>query len=79
MKYEGQGFIKTISKQMFLYKWPFFAICVFIFHKSEVLTVILRCLMSLNLDQVKSYGLKCSLRPHSSSVNSKKVAIDNDK
>ena len=43
-------YIKTVSKQMFLYKWPlydhfwpFFAICVCIFHKTEVLMVILRC------------------------------------
>ena len=30
----------------------FFAICVFIFHKTEVLTVILRSLTGLNLDWV---------------------------
>ena len=38
----------------------FFAICIFIFHKTEVRTVILRCLMGLNLNWFKSYGLKCS-------------------
>ena len=53
-----------------------FAICVFIFHKTEVLTVILRCLTGLNLDWFKSYGLRCSLRLHASSANSKKKATD---
>ena len=54
----------------------FLAMYVFIFHKTEVLTVILRCLTGLNLDWVKSYGLRCSLRPNASSANSKKIAID---
>ena len=53
-----------------------FAICVFIFHKTEVLTVILRCLTGLNLDWVKSYGIRCSLRPCASSANSQKIATD---
>ena len=47
-----------------------------IFHKTEVLTVILRCLMGLHLDWVKSYGLRCSLRLHASSANSQKIASD---
>ena len=38
----------------------FFAMCIFKFHKTEVQTVILRCLMGLNLNWFKSYGLKCS-------------------
>ena len=54
----------------------FFTTRVFIFHKTEVLTVILRYLMGLNLDWVKSYGLRCSKRPCECSVNSKKVATD---
>ena len=54
----------------------FFAICVFIFHKTEVLTVILRGLTDLNLDWVKSYGLRCSLRPRASSANPQKIATD---
>ena len=37
----------------------FFAICIFIFHKTEVQTVILRCLMGLYLNWLKGYGLKC--------------------
>ena len=68
---------------MFLYKWPlydkywpFFAMCVNIFHKTEVLTVILRWLMGLNLDWFKSYGLRCNLRQHASSANSQKMATD---
>ena len=32
--------------------------CMFIFHKNEVQTVILRCLMSLNLNWFKSYDTK---------------------
>ena len=60
------GLLKTVYKWMFLY----------IFHKTEVPTVILRCLTGLNLDWVKSYGLRCSLRPHASSANSKKIATD---
>ena len=55
----------------------FFAICVFIFNKTEVVTVVLRCLMGLNLDWDKSYGLRCSLRPHASSANSQKITTDN--
>ena len=77
--------LKSVYKWMFLYKcplydhsWPFFRhMCVCIFHKTEVLTVILRCLMGLNLDWVKSYGLKCSLRHRASSANSQKIATDN--
>ena len=58
-------FLKTDRKWMSLYKWPlynlfwpFFAICMFIFHKIEVLTVILRCLTGLTYDWVKSYDPK---------------------
>ena len=65
------------------YKWHcttisghFFTICMFIFHKTEVQTVILRCLMSLNLDWFKSYGLRCSLRPRASLANSQKISTD---
>ena len=70
-------------KWMFLYKWPmydylcpFFAICMFIFHKTEGLMVILRCLTGLNLDWLKSYGLRCSLRPHASSANFQNIVTD---
>ena len=38
------------------------AIRMFIFHKTEVMMVILRCLTGLNLDWFKSYGLRCSRR-----------------
>ena len=54
----------------------FFAICMFIFHKTEVQTVILRCLTGLNLNWFKSYGLRCNLRPKVSSANSQKIATD---
>ena len=36
----------------------FFANGMFIFHKTEIQTVILRCLMSLNLNWYKSYDKK---------------------
>ena len=39
--------------------WPFFANCMFIFQKTEIQTVILRCLTSLNLNWYKSYDTKC--------------------
>ena len=55
-------YVKTVSKWMSLYKWPlydlsglFFDICMFIFHKTEVLTVILRCLIGLTYDWFKNY------------------------
>ena len=54
----------------------FFAICMFIFHKTEVQTVILRCWMGLNLNWFKSYGLRCHLRPCASLANSQKIATD---
>ena len=47
---------------------------MFIFHKTEVQKVILRCLTGLNLDWFKSYGLRCSLRLRASSANSQKIA-----
>ena len=49
---------------------------MFIFHKTEVQTVILRWWMGLNFDCFKSYGLRCSLRPRASSANSQKIATD---
>ena len=53
----------THKWQLYDHFWPFFAICIFIFHKTEVQAVILRCLTGLNLDWVKSCGLRCSLMP----------------
>ena len=73
------GNLRTVSKRMSLYKTcsgHFFATCVFIFHKTQVLTVNLRGLTGLNLDLVKSYGLRCSLRPRASSANSQKIATN---
>ena len=63
------GVIKTDSKWMFLINDRFTAISghffpyVFIFHKTEVQMVILRCLTSLYLNWFKSYDKKrkCSL------------------
>ena len=53
-----------------------FAICIFIFHKTEVQTVILRCLTGLNCNWFKSYGLRCSRRLRASSVNFWKMSSD---
>ena len=73
--------LKSVRKWMLLFyncyktvSGHFFAICIFIFHKTEVQTVILRCLMGLNCNWFKSYGLRCSRRPRASSVNFWKVA-----
>ena len=40
----------------------FLANCINIFHKTEVLTVILMCLMGQNLNWFKIYDTKCTLR-----------------
>ena len=55
----------------------FFAKCMFIFNKTEVLTVILRCLAGLNLDWFKNYGLRCSLRSCACSAKSQKRQLIN--
>ena len=69
--------MKVTPKWLFYnHLWSFVAICTFIFHKAEVQTVILRCLMGLNFNWFKSYGLRCSLRPRTSSVNSQKIVTD---
>ena len=75
--------IKSDWKRMSLFKWqcydhfwPFFAICIFIFHKTEFQTILLRWLTCLNLNWFKSYGLRCNLRPRASSANSQKIATD---
>ena len=55
-------FWKKISWKFITGKWPFFhcfwsffANFMSIFHETEVQTVILRCLVSLNLNGIKSY------------------------
>jgi hypothetical protein len=54
----------------------FFALCILIFHKTEVQTVILWCLMGLNCNCFKSYCLRCSRRPRAGSVNFWEIASD---
>ena len=54
----------------------FFANCMFIFHKTEVQTVIFRCLMGLNLDWFKIYGLWYKRRPRTCLANFQKIVID---
>jgi hypothetical protein len=49
---------------------------MFIFHKTEVFLINLRCLMGVYLNWFKSYGLRCSERPCECSVNSKNVETD---
>ena len=53
-------FEMKVTHEWRLYKhfWPFFAFCMVIFHKTEIQTVILRCLTSLNLDWYRSYDTK---------------------
>ena len=48
----------------------FFANCMKLFHKTEVQTVILRCLTGFNIHWFKSYDKKCSLRPRARLANS---------
>ena len=55
---------------------PFFAMCMFIFHKTEVQRVILIRLTGLNFNWFKSYGLKCILRLNATLANSQKMATD---
>ena len=50
--------------------------CMFIFHKKEVQTVILRCLMGLNIDWFKNYGLRCKWRPRAFLANFQNLATD---
>ena len=59
-------YCKTVSGQ-------FFANCILFFHKTEVQTVILRCLTGLDLNWFKSYGLKCSLMPCRLLANWRKI------
>ena len=50
--------IATDKWKIYDHIWPFFANYMFIFHKIEIQTVILRCLTSLNLNWYKSYDTK---------------------
>ena len=75
--------LKTDPKRMLLLNncyttvsGHFFAMCMFIFHKTEVQKVILICLMGLNFNWFKSYGLKCILRLNATLANSQKMATD---
>ena len=49
---------------------------MFIFHKTEVQTVILRCSMGLNLDWFKIYGLWCRWRPRACLANFQNLLTD---
>ena len=78
-----QAKMKSDRKRMLLFNncykivsGYFFAIGIFIFHKTEVQTVILRCLTGLNYNWFKSYGLRCSWRSLVSLVNFWKIASD---
>ena len=50
--------------------------CMFISYKKEVQTVILRCLMGLNIDWFKNYGLRCKWWPQASLANFQNIATD---
>ena len=78
-----KAIVKTDQKRMLLLdncynivSGHFFAICIVIFHKTEVQTVILKYLTGLNCNSFKSYGLRCSRRLRASSVNFWKIASD---
>ena len=49
---------------------------MFFFHKTEVQTVILRCLTGPNLYWLKIYGLRCRWRPWACLVNFQTIASD---
>ena len=75
--------IKTVSKWKLLLNdcymtvsGHFFTICMVIFHKTEVETVVLKYLTYLNLNQLKSYGVKCILSLCPTLANSEKIATD---
>ena len=52
--------IKLTHKwQFYNHFWPFLCKCMFIFHKTEIQTVILMCLMGLNSDWFKNYDTNC--------------------
>ena len=42
---------------IFDHLWSFFGNYIDIFHKTEIQTVILRCLVCLNLNWIKSYDI----------------------
>ena len=46
---------------------------MFIFHKTVIQTVILRCLTGLNLNCSKKYGLICQWRPRTGLANPQKI------
>ena len=54
---ESKRMTTTIANFMTI-SGHFFANCMFIFHKTEVQTVILKCLTSLNPNWYKSYDTK---------------------
>ena len=54
----------------------FSANCMFIFHKKEVQTVILRCLMGLNIDWFKKFCLRCKWRPRACLANFQNITTD---
>ena len=49
--------LRNVKWPFYDHFWPFFANCISIFHKKEVQTVILRCIMSLNSNWIKSYDM----------------------
>ena len=62
---------KATDKQPFEdHIWSFFANYMFISHKTEIQTVILRCLPSLNLNWYKSYDIK-----HKNAKNTKTASM----
>ena len=50
--------IATDKWSSYYHIWPFFANCVLIFHKTEIQTVILKCLTILNLNWFLNHDTK---------------------
>ena len=66
MDYQLEGDIKNLqfkNGRFTTISDHFFVNYMKIFHKTEILTVILRCLTCLNLNWIKSYDTKLKLFP----------------
>ena len=66
-QYHFEPILWFTMKDNYVFKYlsnfgQFFANSMFIFHKTEIQTVIIRCLTGINLDWFKSYDTKCKYR-----------------
>ena len=56
---KGNSYMATVGPTIYGHFFQLY----YIFHKTEVQTVILMCLMGQNLNWSKNYDTKCTLRP----------------